>query len=140
MRKLYLSYITTSEGGEPESDELYASRSDEYRQTTFLGVSREPSSFFAHDLEVSDSVYNSDEVHLVIVFYTDGDTFGTTHGYFNVWAVVADKEEAAKIVKDLERSPYSTDGPFRPWDGYFASIDGIQVMTFGVIGERKAKT
>jgi len=143
-KHLYLAYQETHTGGEPESDEQWSSRSPGYLMVSFTGLGREKTphdGFFPssneHEVEVSDEVYASCEVYLVIPRYRDGDSFGTTHGHWTVWAAVTSEEEALRIAEDANKTdnPYRRDrtpGPYRPWEGYFARLENVEIHHFRV--------
>ena len=89
QKMLYLGYTSTSTGGEAESNEQWASHSPRYIKVKFTSLSRESGTFFGHNIVVTDEVYAADEVYLIVVRYQDGDTFGTSHGNWTVWAATA---------------------------------------------------
>lgn len=137
-KRLYLGYKTSSSGGQQESDEPYSSRSPEYIEVTFTSLSRESGTFFGHNIEVTDEVYAADEVYLVVVRYRDGDSFGSSHGNWTVWAAVATEAEAIKIagsitdgslVKEEEKAKGRV---YFPWTGYFNGLEGVEVHGFRV--------
>jgi hypothetical protein len=131
-KRLYLGYKTSSSGGQRESDEPYSSRSPEYIEVTFTSLSRESGTFFGHNIEVTDEVYAADEVYLVVVRYRDGDSFGSSHGNWTVWAAVATEAEAIKIGRDIESGALHKDGHYLPWEGYFNSLEGVETHSFRV--------
>lgn len=136
QKELYLSYKETHTGGESESDEQWSSRSPSYTEVTFTGLSRvkDDSGFFPSHraLYVDDDVYAAEEVYLVVYRYQDGDTFGTSHGNWGVYAVVKSEEEALKIGVDIESGTLHKDGKYLPWEGYFSSLEGIEIHSFRV--------
>ena len=139
QKRLYLSYKTSSSGGERESDEPYSCRSPQYIEVTFTALSKESGSFFGHNIEVTDEVYAADEVFLVVVRYRDGDTFGTSHGNWTVWAATASEADALKIAETIEdgslekeRSKANRGYSGLPWTGYFCGLEGVEVHGFRV--------
>lgn len=141
---LYLTYRETRTGGESESDKPFSCRDDAYITVTFTGLGREKTphdGFFPlageHEVEVPDEVYAAAEVCLVIPRYRDGDSFGTTHGNWCVWAAVTTEEEALRIAEDVNktdnpRRSSRTPGPYRPWEGYFAHLEDVEIHSFRV--------
>lgn len=131
-KRLYLGYKTSSSGGQQESDEPYSCRSPEYITVTFTSLSRESGTFFGHNIEVAD------EVFIVVVRYRDGDSFGSSHGNWTVWAATATEAEAIKIagsitdgslVKEEEKAKGRV---YFPWTGYFNGLEGVEVHGFRV--------
>jgi len=141
-KRLYLGYTSTSSGGEPESEEPYSSRSPTYITVTFTSLSRESGTFFVHDIKVSDEVYEADEVFLVVVRYQDGNSFGTSHGNWDVFDAVATEDEAIKIAKSIEDGSLvkaveadQKKGIYHRyilWTGYFNSLEGVEIHSFKV--------
>lgn len=134
---LYLSFKEHRTGGELEHpEEQFSFRSPTYIEVTFtgLGRERETSSFFpdTREIEVTDEVYNSSTVYLVIYRYQDGDSFGTSYGNWSVWAVTTDETKALKIASDIESGRLSKKGTYLPWEGYFNKLEGVEVHSFRV--------
>lgn len=131
--KLYLSYKETHTGGEAESDEQWACRSPSYTEVSFIGLSREEpdTGFFPEyrEIEVPEALHGAETVFLVIYRYQDGDSFGTSHGNWGVYAAVGTEEEALAIRKDIGDG---SSGMHRPWDGYFKSFEGVEIHAFKV--------
>jgi hypothetical protein len=77
------------------------------------------------------------KLYLVVVRYTDGGTFGSTKGYWTVKGIFKDDDSAhafKKLVEDgkcPKRTYESHDGSIEEmhheWEGYFASLDGVEV-------------
>lgn len=137
-KRLYLGYKTSSTGGQQESDEPYSSRSPQHIEVTFTSLSRESGTFFGHNIEVTDEVYAADEVFIVVVRYRDGDTFGTSYGNWTVWAATATEAEAVKIAGSItdgslvREAEKAKGGAYFPWNGYFNSLEGVEVHGFRV--------
>lgn len=140
-KRLYLGYKTSSSGGQRESDEPYSCRSPEYITVTFTSLSRESGTFFGHNIEVTDEVYAADEVFIVVVRYRDGDSFGSSHGNWTVWAATATEAEAVKIaesitdgslVKEAEKAKGNGGWVSFPWTGHFNGLEGVEVHGFRV--------
>jgi len=97
---LYLSYEETSTGGDyadGEEGDSFRNRSPRNTTVSFTALSRvqDKGTFFpsCSCVEVSDDVYAAERVFLVIYRHRDGDTFGTSHGNWGVWASVKTEEE-----------------------------------------------
>jgi hypothetical protein len=63
--------------------------------------------------------------HLVVVEYSDGDTFGSS-GYWCVAGLFKTLAEADACVLRCEGTN-DTNRAYRPWDGYFAGINSVRV-------------
>ena len=126
--RLYIIYKQAEQSGRAiDPSNRWSSREDGYRQLTVKSIHKtEPANcFFFDSIEVDEAVLNSKTVFLVIVRYSDGDTFGTTHGYHYFYSVRTTGEEVEE--DKLEISKPSKPGVYRPWDGYFSSLEDIEV-------------
>jgi hypothetical protein len=130
--KLYILTTTVEEGGElceGESGGPYSSHEPTHRTTTFDEVyALQPSNrMFYETFELSKSDYNSllkcEQVYVSAIFYSDGDTFGTTYGYYQITGVSASEKEAIQA-----NNLALTDPGFKSWDGYFSSLIGPEVF------------
>lgn len=71
--------------------------------------------------------------YVVIVTYTDGDTFGYS-GYWACLGVFTTAESADETRKEAEKpNEYPFDKGYRPWDGYFASLESADVYPMTVL-------
>ncbi len=131
-KRLYLVYESSSEGGECESDEPYSSRTPTYKTVRFTSVLREKMGFFGHDFEVTEEVYNGSQVFLVVVRYQDGDSFGTSHGNWEMWQAVGSAEEALKIKQDILSGALTKKGHYLPWEGYFCRLEDVEIHSFQI--------
>ena len=127
-KKLYLSYQSSTQGGELQQDSIY--RNPAYISVTFKSVAREKNGFFAHDFEVSEEVFNAERVFLVIPRYQDGNSFGTTHGNWEVWAAIATEDEALKIREAIVEDTLTDAYP--PWKGYFSTLEDVEIHCFRI--------
>lgn len=129
---LYVLSTTIEEGGEVdegEEESEFASHQPCYRTTTFDAVhaNHPEHRMFFDTIEVPNSYYNRllkcDQVYVAAIFYSDGDTFGETHGYFQLQGVFETSEEAiAANTLALKNEGY------KPWEGYFSSLIGPEVF------------
>jgi hypothetical protein len=87
-------------------------------------------------LEVDFDPKDCTKLYLVVVRYTDGGTFGTTHGYHVVKGIFKDDDSAYDFKKQIEdgklpKSTYDFGGRtqecMHEWEGYFASLDSVEV-------------
>lgn len=80
-----------------------------------------------------DKVYNcQDYVYLVVVRYQDGNTFGTTYGYWNVHLVTTDQKEAVDRRADILNGtlPKAPGTNYHPWEGYFTHLEDVEIHAF----------
>lgn len=147
MSKIYLKYKERVIGGEPESDEQWCNYSDEYTNVTFLGFSFEntngmTSTLWATSLDIPESVYkkakNGAPLHLVVVRYTTGSTFGTSHGRWVIVHVTDDSRKARDISRVLNNSSgeevpsHCNIDTYKFWEGYFERYETCEIHTVGL--------
>jgi hypothetical protein len=142
-KRLFLGYKSTSTGGDSDSREPYSCRSPQHTEVTFTSLTRVSGTFFGHNINVSDEVYAAEVVYLVVVRYSDGDSFGTSYGNWTVWEATASEEEALKVAKSIEdgtlvkkyeegvRKGTATYMSI-PWNGYFSHLEGVEIHSFRV--------
>ena len=125
--RLYVLYSESSSGGdivEGQEEESFPEREDEYLYVQFHGLCRsEPDTFFKHSVEVSEDIFNSSTLVLAVVRYTDGGTFGCTHGYWHIVGAYKSVIEAQAALKQAHESDN-----YKPWVGYFSSHDSDEVI------------
>ena len=88
----------------------------------------EPSSADTEYKRIDLDAKPGDEVHAVVVRYTDGDTFGHD-GHWEDLLVTKDPLEAHNAAQHAEGKVHPTEG-FYPWLGYFGSLDSVEIQTF----------
>lgn len=139
-----LEYSTQSTGGDRTSDEAYSSRTPKYLTQNIIGLKkfintltetkeknyRNEYNFYRSDsLLVKEETFNFDKVYCVLVFYRDGDTFGTTHGNLHFDSVHGTQEEAIKRAEQIEAE--KDDGSITdPWKGYFSELESVEIHCF----------
>lgn len=69
---------------------------------------------------------NISEAWVAVVRYTDGDTFGQSHGYGQLEGVYLTMEEAGARASDLRNGADSVEGD-PCWEGHFARLERIEV-------------
>jgi len=130
-KKLYLDYVEGSAGGEYE--ENGTRRSPLFKRVMFKSVYRDrPDGFFAHDIDVSDDLWNAERVFLVVVFYQDGDSLGKSHGNWDVWKVVGTGEEAIEIEKGIFSGAAEKTEKYCPWTGHFNRLENVEIHSFRI--------
>lgn len=134
-KRLYLVYDETRSGGnicEGEEDSDWPNRDPEYIEVSFTALYRNPpeNRFFYDSFEVSEEVYNAEQVYMAVVRYSDGDTFGYTSGYWSVEGIFSSQSEAEKLLSKLDNEasqPFTMGKYTKAWHGYFGSFEGTQV-------------
>jgi len=137
--KLYLQKTTTSKGGRSLSSKPYSCREPQYLQTTFEGITRSDGEGFfprGEEIVVSQEIYEASRVAVVIVRYSDGDSFGTTYGYHKVFGVYLDDDVAMETAESISKGDYGAKQKDKcfAWMGYFANIEDVEVHSFRVRG------
>lgn len=127
-KRLYLVYDEYRSGGnicKGQEDDPWPNRENEYIEVSFKALYRNPpgNRFFYDSFEVSDEVYNAEKVHMAVVRYGDGDTFGYTKGHWSVEGIFLTLSEAEKALDAVEKETHNN----RAWHGYFASFEGTQI-------------
>ena len=124
--RLFVDYeqVDTDEA-EDDSDSR-----DTYIDVTFLNVYRAmgpDAPFFYSSAIVDRKTHESEEVCLVVVRYTTGDTFGTTHGAWAIEGIYSTPTEADKVVQKIQQKTYSG---YKPWEGYFERLEEVYIESF----------
>ena len=138
MNRLYLGYSESTTGGgicEGDEEEDWPDYNDSY-------VDFEPEGLYTKKshaqctLEVDFDPNNhiNDFVYVVIVRYSDGDTFSQTNGNWHIEGVYLTKEEAKSVMSTINREKKK--GPeYRPWHGYFASLESVEIWSTKILDE-----
>lgn len=131
------SEYTLSDDREADGDYGYTESQIEFHPNEL--TLENPDTYNSECIDVPFEVNEGDEITVVIVIYTDGGTFGQTHGYHSVvgaYKTVKEAEQVAKDVYDNRQSGYDNRN-YKPWLGYLSYIDEIITPTFVV--KRSAK-
>lgn len=147
-KKLYIDFDSYSEGGEPESDEPYSSRSPQHISLTINGVCMKPREAFGEDVATLFTPRKGMKVHLVTVRYTTGDTFGYCSGNYKFVACYDNAADANALAKEIQDNSKENGGykySFKPvtpypedelycgsWTGYFERLESVDVDCFTV--------
>ena len=141
MTTLYLLYSEHRYGGDIiNPEDHWSSREDEHIEFNALGVvaSRDDADRFPEAFEVKEDVAVGDVVHVVIVRYGTGDTFGHTWGSWSLMGASTDEEKAQELVDAINKDTYTGDEEaatgysYAPWRGYFESLESCDLHTFVV--------
>ena len=104
----------TSGGRDLDPDDQWSSRTDthvDFQPELFVRDRQALSDLWAEEIEV----YNAKTVHLVVVRYSDGDTFGQGYGYWTIVGVFADVIQARQLEAQLREDPSKYKGD-KPWE------------------------
>jgi hypothetical protein len=85
-----------------------------------------------YDFDVEKFIGKS--LFMVYVRYSTGDTFGSSSGNPYFPGIYDSYEKADAVVKSIEDGTY--DG-YKPWYGYFDSLDSVEVVEKRLIDRRK---
>lgn len=112
--KIFISYSEFREGGEvidPENE--WPSYEPTYINVSFNGYKSEHTNDFASShwfdsldvtSDVAKLVKDGTPLFLVVARYSDGDTFSSTNGYWQILHITANGDEAHRIEKVLDKS------------------------------------
>lgn len=142
--RVHVVYSQRSYGGEPESDDRWSSRTDEHHETSFkhILIGDTHTSSYPYDyesIEVDRKLLLKDPevLHVLVVYYSDGDTFGHSSGNIHVHAAYETYDKAWKAGQALEKNDKSEKHKdmFLPWNSYFAGFESFDVHTLRVVRE-----
>jgi len=137
MTDLYLTYEERSHGGDPiDPSDRWTDHEDEY-------VDFYPKQLYSSEDKVpgwlKETLYDVDAqqgdlVHLLVVRYTTGSTFGTSYGHWYIEGVYKDAKEATEIADKIRTGTYKQEGrTYLPWEGYFERLEDIQIYSLIVL-------
>jgi len=134
MKDIYLIY--------EEKDEIISDTRTEKKYSGYIKSKRyftpklllkeKPDSWNLETLSIEDKLYKLSHLYLVIVRYTDGGTFGCVNGYWKIIDVVQSNKEAEQLKQSVFNNTYSK---YKPWKGYFASLDDVEIHRMELIKE-----
>lgn len=138
--KVYLIYDESAHGGEiceGEEGSNYPEHEPEYNEFYPKGL-RLKAPDWSETIEVDFDPSGLDQLYVVIVRYSSGSTFGTTHGHWHVIGAYESRDEAEKIEMAIskgtgmynrsEKGLYTDKNrAYMPWVGYFESLEEVTV-------------
>lgn len=139
---VYLTYSESRRGGEickGEENDEWPSHEDEHVEWYLTGaVLKRPSWCYE---TIGGDYRVGDKLHVVVVRYFDGGTFGRTCGLWHIAGVYMDESEAVarkeKIYGNLKQSiSYDPKDEWEPWKSYFAGFEGCDVFDLMVAEEQ----
>lgn len=129
MNEIYLAYSEHETGGEicaGEENDSFPSREDAYIDFKPLGLyTKMGNSQETISVEFDPKEAIGKNVYLVIASYSDGDTFGQTHGHWYIVGCYLDEHEAKLRQSQVYNKSQKSD--YYPWNGYFASLETIDI-------------
>jgi len=129
--KLVLYYSETSFGGgvmAGQEDDEWPSYEDEVFNVEFLSLRRTKSKNFSHDSETVYTDFNPEKVnraYMVVVRYSNGDTFSHSVGNCYIEGVYKSIEKADKIAQSITNKKYKE---YNAWDCFFGGLEGVDVV------------
>lgn len=131
--KLYVSYDSSSEGGEispGQENDAWPSYEPEYVTLNIQDIFKNrPKNWCVEEMEVDFVPKVGNTVFLVVVRYGTGDTFSNTIGQF-IFLNIYEKEEDAIAERELVESEKHKDD-WR-WRDYFGGFEGVEIHSFTI--------
>lgn len=133
---IYMAYgeSYSSDPSEGYSNDPYTPRPDRYTHFTPTGFFVDKPDWSEH-IPVSFKPVKGKKIWVVIVTYSDGDTFSTMHGLWTIQGVYLNEADAKraydKVLKEKDLSPNFNAKPYvsEPWKGYFASLESVDIYS-----------
>ena len=138
VMKLFLEYDEQHTGGDicaGEESDPWPSHDDAYihwTPTRLLLHREDAQNWHIEELDVGDEFEKADKAHLVVVTYSDGDTFGHTEGHWAIVGVFATRSKALAIAKKLDATEGKSHKDYRPWEGYFSRYTCADVHSMDI--------
>ena len=130
--KVFITYDESSSGGEDlNPEEEWSSRADRIYDFRLVRASleRTTKSWYSEEFEI-DSEIRPQDVFVVLVRYSSGDTFGSSYGHGHIEGVYFDKDKAMEVAETIENGTYNKKGfnkrGYTVWEGYFESLESAQ--------------
>lgn len=125
------------------SDEPYGDWGSEH-QCSVQKISRNKDLLKTWDFteyKVPNDVYNSQNLYIVAVTYSSGDSFGRSSGNLAIAYITESPDEALKVKNDLlkdvnpsEDDPKTQCRGYAEWNGYFEHIESVDIVFLPVMG------
>lgn len=101
---LSLAYTEIRTGGQVIDPHCaWPSYETAYISVSFDSLSRLDKHMWNHEVDVTEDVYNSDEVYMTVHYYSDGDTFSSTEGYWEILGIYKTYQEAKDASDEFPR-------------------------------------
>ena len=127
-------YEESSHGGgicAGDKNSEWPSHEDEYNEFSAKGLRLKPPDW-SETIEVDFDPKESEHLYVVVVRYSSGSTFGSTHGHWYIEGAYKTYDEAEKIEIAISKGtgrydPEKKNRAYMPWVGYFESLEGASV-------------
>ncbi len=133
--QVYLFYEESESGGEVcegDEDRAFPDHEDLYREFTAKSLQLEPGNW-SEAIEVNFDPAKHSHLYVVIVRYQSGDTFGVSHGNWQVIGACQKLKEAKKVARSIETGSYRRGrGKRKEWEGYFESLETVDIERIDV--------
>lgn len=123
---LWFTYSETRTGGQainPEDEDI------EFSLRGCYNAAEKISEWLKEQVDLNFKVKVGDEVHVVVVRYTTGGSFGRTMGAWYIEGVYKTAKKADKVEKAIWSGKYKG---HKPWVGYFEKLEYVQIETMMV--------
>lgn len=124
--EIYLQYYEVVTGGEKIGEWEY---SDQYTDFHIVSCHNERDDSRWHVEPAVISFLPQEYVHVVVVRYQSGCTFGTTHGNWHIQGVFQYLHEAQAVEESINNDTISG---WKPWKGYFERLESVDIVTLKV--------
>lgn len=131
--KVFITYDETRSGGDKiDPNDRWSNRELEDIDFTPIALyAMAKGEYWVETIEVDfdPQKYIGKKIDVVLVRYSDGDTFGRTDGHwYAVGAYPAETKDAGNVAKAIELNKYT--GDYLPWNGYFARLSWVDIHSF----------
>ncbi len=141
VEKLFVSYEDhcVSSSGDYGKHGPYTGHDESQYEFKVIDVCHEkPSGWYVEEVPYyTDGSDGSKYVHVLVVRYQTGGTFGTDHGRGHIIGVFATSNKANQIAEAIKKADkedkywkdekYNPSG-YNPWHGYFERLEDVEVI------------
>jgi len=130
---LYDERCHVIEEGEPESEGKYRWQGVDGKDFDISSVHVYPQKRgwpSQIDVDFDPEEHVGENIYIVVVRYSTGDTFGQTEGEWHLEGAYLDAKEAKEIADSIEDDTYKGDSYH--WKGYFERLEGASVVLQGL--------
>ena len=129
--EVYLRYESSTYGGAvcagEDPNKRYVCHEPTHTEFTPTGIVLEQPGW-SESIQVDFDPSKCDTLYVVIVRYSSGGTFGTSHGHWHVIGAYKTYIQAMKVEKTIP-DKYKGD---KPWEGYFESFEKVGIERLDV--------
>ncbi len=122
--KLYVTYSENRTGGIYETDEQYSRESDTIIDFQLDSVScEEPENWHKEPFNV-DCTEIPKIVYVVLVRYSDSDSFSRSSGNGSIENIYLSEDEAQQVVESIRKDKYNGNS-YASWNSYSSSLESV---------------